>query len=54
MSITNNGLYYGTITDWPKISERMMTIDMSGRKYPINFFDDLIKQMSWDKMNTFQ
>lgn len=47
-------LAHGKIIDWPKTSERTMTIDAADRNYEIEWAQRLIKDMSYIKMNTFQ
>jgi hypothetical protein len=52
MQITNGGTYYGLITDWPKTAYRGIQYDFSGRGFDINYLNNVIKEMSWDKLNT--
>ena len=54
MMITNNGLVYGTITDWPDLAERRLHVD-AGRKYfTKEWFFRQIREMSYMKLNTLQ
>lgn len=48
----DNGVPYGKISDWPKTKQRGIEVDFSGRGYPLSFVADLVKTMSWSKLNT--
>jgi N-acetyl-beta-hexosaminidase len=54
MMITNNGLVYGTIVDYPDVAERRLHVD-AGRKYfSKDWFIREIREMSYLKMNAIQ
>ena len=54
MMITNDGLVYGTILDWPDLPERRLHVD-AGRKYfSKDWFIRQIREMSYLKMNAIQ
>lgn len=52
LQVSNGSIPYGKMSDWPKIKERGIEFDFSGRGYSLNFVADLIKSMSWNKLNT--
>lgn len=52
LQVNNLRIPYGHISDWPKTKQRGIEIDFSGRGYPLSFVSDLIKTMSWSKLNT--
>lgn len=52
LQFTNYGINYGTITDWPKVAERGIYFDFSGRGYSSDFVDKLIRECAWNKLNT--
>ena len=54
MMLTNNGLVYGTIVDYPDMAERRLHVD-AGRKYfSKDWFIRQIREMSYLKMNALQ
>ena len=54
MMLTNNGLVYGTILDYPDVAERRLHVD-AGRKYfSKDWFIRQIREMSYLKMNAIQ
>lgn len=54
LMITNDGLVYGKIVDYPNVAERRLHVD-SGRKYfSKDWFIRQIREMSYLKMNTLQ
>ena len=54
MMLTNNGLVYGTIVDYPELAERRLHVD-AGRKYfSKDWFIRQIREMSYLKMNAIQ
>ncbi|WP_164762410.1 family 20 glycosylhydrolase [Erysipelothrix rhusiopathiae] len=54
LSITENGLYYGNIIDFPDLSERRLHVDMGRKYFTKDWLIQQIKEMSYFKMNAIQ
>ncbi len=54
MMITNDGLVYGTIVDYPDIAERRLHVDCARKYISKDWFIRQIREMSYLKMNTIQ
>ncbi len=52
--IGNDGIYYGTIVDYPDIAERSLHIDIGRKFYTRDWLIQRIREMSWMKLNTLQ
>lgn len=54
-SVANSrGAQAGEVTDWPDVSERSFHLDAARKFYDIHFFRELIREMSYHKLNTLQ
>ena len=54
LMITNNGLVYGTIIDYPYIAERRLHVDCARKYISKDWFIRQIREMSYLKMNAIQ
>lgn len=54
MMITNNGLVYGTIIDYPDMAERRLHVDCARKYISKDWFIREIREMSYLKLNTLQ
>lgn len=54
MMITNNGLVYGTIVDYPDVAERRLHVDCGRKYFSKDWFIRQIRELSYLKMNTIQ
>ncbi len=54
MMITNDGLVYGTIVDYPDMAERRLHVDCARKYISKDWFIRQIREMSYLKMNTIQ
>ncbi|WP_455684662.1 family 20 glycosylhydrolase, partial [Thomasclavelia sp.] len=54
LMITNNGLVYGTIIDYPDMAERRMHVDCARKYISKDWFIQQIREMSYLKMNALQ
>ncbi len=54
MMVTNNGLVYGTIIDYPDMPERRLHVDCARKYISKDWFIRQIREMSYLKMNTLQ
>ncbi|MBQ8857592.1 MAG: family 20 glycosylhydrolase [Lachnospiraceae bacterium] len=54
MMITNNGLVYGTIVDYPDIAERRLHVDCGRKYFSKDWFIRQIREMSYLKLNAIQ
>lgn len=54
MMLTNNGLVYGTIVDYPDLAERRLHVDCGRKYFSKDWFIRQIREMSYLKMNTLQ
>jgi hexosaminidase len=43
----------GTARDWPDFSERAQMLDVGRKYYPMSYLKGQIRQMAWQKLNTF-
>lgn len=50
----NNGLAYGTITDYPDVAERRLHVDCGRKYFTKEWFIRQIREMSYMKMNTLE
>lgn len=54
LMITNDGLLYGTIIDYPGLDERRLHVDCGRKYFSKDWFIRQIREMSYMKMNTMQ
>ncbi|MGN0334810.1 MAG: family 20 glycosylhydrolase [Lachnospiraceae bacterium] len=54
LMITNDGLIYGTILDYPDLAERRLHVDCARKYISKDWFIRQIREMSYLKMNTIQ
>lgn len=54
LMITNEGLPYGKIVDYPNVAERRLHVDCARKYISKDWFIRQIREMSWMKMNTIQ
>ncbi|MDU6295396.1 family 20 glycosylhydrolase [Clostridium celatum] len=54
LMITNEGLVYGTIIDYPDVEERRIHVDCGRKYFSKDWFIRQIREMSYMKMNTIQ
>jgi hexosaminidase len=43
----------GTARDWPDFGERAQMLDVGRKYYPMSYLESQIRQMAWQKLNTF-
>lgn len=44
---------YGTARDWPDFGERAQMLDVGRKFYPLSYLKSQVRQMAWEKLNTF-
>ncbi|WP_195989578.1 family 20 glycosylhydrolase [Clostridium sp. D53t1_180928_C8] len=54
LMLTNKGLAYGTIVDYPDVAERRLHVDCGRKYFSKDWFIRQIREMSYMKMNTIQ
>ena len=54
LMVTNSGLVYGTIIDYPDMAERRMHVDCARKYISKDWFIQQIREMSYLKMNALQ
>ena len=54
LAITNNGLVYGEIMDYPNVAERRVHVDCARKYISKDWFIRQIREMSYMKMNALQ
>ena len=54
LMVSNNGLVYGTIVDYPRMAERRLHVDCARKYISKDWFIRQIREMSYMKMNTLQ
>ena len=54
LMLTNKGLSYGTIVDYPDVAERRLHVDCGRKYFSKDWFIRQIREMSYMKMNTIQ
>ena len=54
MIITNDGLVYGEIVDYPNVAERRVHVDCARKYISKDWFIRQIREMSYMKMNALQ
>ncbi len=52
--VTNGGLPYGTIVDYPDVAERRLFVDCGRKYFSKDWFIQTIRELSFLKMNTIQ
>ncbi|MDI3424171.1 family 20 glycosylhydrolase [Streptomyces luteolus] len=43
----------GTARDWPRMGQRAQMLDVGRKYYPMTYLKSQIRQMAWQKLNTF-
>ncbi|MFE3379953.1 family 20 glycosylhydrolase [Streptomyces anulatus] len=43
----------GTARDWPRMGQRAQMLDVGRKFYPVSYLKTQIRQMAWQKLNTF-
>lgn len=54
LSLNNNKLITGTIMDWPDVFERRLHVDMGRKYFSKDWFFQIIREMSYLKLNALQ
>ena len=54
LMVSNNGLVYGTIVDYPRMAERRLHVDCARKYISKDWFIRQIREMSYMKINTLQ
>ena len=54
LMVSNNGLVYGTIVDYPRMAERRLHVDCARKYISKDWFILQIREMSYMKINTLQ
>lgn len=54
MSESSRALPKGTVTDWPDYGLRGFSLDVARKAFPMSYLDDLVKIMSYYKMNSLR